>query len=118
MSEINFAEMIANGLKKHCEYWGHDHIESLRKNNSIHNFYKLFCKVTSTYYVDDGIGYIDFSDNVTHYNVTFNKKENIATVKRCGKDFDERGYDAVINIEDIIKLLTAQNSKEGQITMF
>lgn len=105
MAEINYLELVADGLKAHCEYWGHDYIERLRENHSIHNFYKVFCKITNTYYVNTGSECYDCSDGVDHYNVTFNKKENIASVKRCGKDFDERGVDATIDIEELIKLL-------------
>jgi len=105
MSEINYLELVADGLKEHCKYWGHGYIERLRENNSIQNFYKVFCKVTNTYYVNNGSGEYDFSDNIDYYNVTFDKKENTASVKRCGKDFDERGLDATIDVEELIKLL-------------
>lgn len=104
---MNYIEIVANGLKEHCKYWGHDYIERLKEDRSIHNFYKLFCKITSIYFVNDGSGYCDLSDNVNHYNVTFNKKEGIATIKRCGKDWDERGIDATIDVEELIKRLVA-----------
>lgn len=103
--KINYLELVADGLKAHCKYWGHDYIERLRENNSIQNFYKVFCKITNTYFVDDGSGYCDFGENVNTYDVTFKKKENIAIVKRCGKDFNEREADAIIDVEELIKVL-------------
>ena len=105
MSEINFTEMVAVGLKRHCEYLGHNDIEKLKENSSISNFYRLFCKITSTYFINDGNEQYDFGDSVEHYNVTFNKKENRVYVKRCGKDFAKRDFDAVIKVEDVIELL-------------
>lgn len=97
MAEINYIEIVANGLKEHCKEWGHgDEIEKLKQDSSVKNFRKLFFKVTHLYYVS-------LEDD--YYNVTFDKKENIAYVKRCGKDFDERGVDATINIEELIELL-------------
>lgn len=97
MSEINFVEIVANGLKEHCEKWGHnDKLEELKKDSSAKNFRKLFFKVTHLYYVlhqDDS------------YSVEFDKKEDIAFVKRCGKDFNSREVDAIIAVEDLIKLL-------------
>ena len=104
-SEKNYLEIVANGIKEYCEHYGYDYIEKLKENNSINNFYKVFCKITYTYFVDDGNGYCDFREGVNTYDVTFKKKENVAIVKRCGKDWDERGEDAVIDVENIIKLL-------------
>ncbi len=104
-SEINYIELVAIGIKAHCEYWGCDYIEKLRENNSIQNFYKVFCKITNTYYVDDGKGYCDFSEGVNTYNVTFKKKKNIAVIKRCGSDWNERSEDATIDVVELIKLL-------------
>ena len=63
---MNFTEMIAKGLKEHCEYWGHDYIEELKENCSVRNFYKLFCKITNIYFVSDGNGYHDFSEGVNY----------------------------------------------------
>ena len=103
--EINYLALVANGIKAHCEHWDNDYIEKLRKNNSIQNFYKVFCKITNTYYVDDGKGYCDFSEGVNTYNVTFKKKENIAVIKRCGPDWDERSEDATIDVGELIKEL-------------
>lgn len=105
MAEINYLELVADGLKAHCEYWGQGYIEKLRENSSIHNFYKIFCKITNTYYVNTGSERYDFSDNVDYYNVTFDKKEDTATVKQCGKDFDKRGVDATIDVKELIKAL-------------
>ena len=107
MAELDFVEIVAKGLKEHCKYWGYDYIERLRENSSIQNFYKVFCKITNTYFVDDGSGYCDFGDNVSTYDVTFKKKENIAIVKRCGNDWDERSEDTIIDVEELIKALVS-----------
>lgn len=105
MAKINYLELVADGLKAYCKHWDHDYIERLKENNSVHNFYKVFCKITNTYYINTGSEIYDFSDNVDHYNVTFNKKEDIASIKRCGKDFDKRDADATIDVGELIKAL-------------
>lgn len=102
---MNYVEIVADGLKKHCEYWGYDYIEKLKENDSAHNFYKLFCQTTNTYFVNTGSECHDLGGDSDHYNVTFQKKENVAYVKKCGEDFDNRDVDATIGVEDIIKLL-------------
>ena len=80
--------------------------EGIRKeNDSAHNFYKLFCQTTNTYFVNTGSECHDLGGDSDHYNVTFQKKENVAYVKKCGEDFDNRDVDATIGVEDIIKLL-------------
>lgn len=96
MSELNFVEIVANGLKEHCIQWGYDWIEKLKVDSSVKNFRRLFFNITHLYY-------IFYQGNC--YNVTFDKKENIAIVKRCGKDWDNRSEDAVVDIEKIIELL-------------
>lgn len=93
---VNYVDVVAEGLKKHCDKWGHDWLQKLKNDSSIKNFRKLFFNVSHLYYVHDQD---DF------YNVTFDKKEDIATVKRCGKDWDERDIDATIDVEEIIRLL-------------
>lgn len=110
---MNYTEMIAKGLKQHCDYWGLCHIEKLKENCSVQNFHKFFCCVTNTFYVNDGNAYYDFNENTNHYAVEFDKKEGIATVKKCGTDFNSRGIDAVVKTEDVIKLLV-QNESEGK----
>ena len=110
---MNFTEMVARGRRFHCEYWGPDYIEKLKENCSVQNFHKLFCKITSLYYVNDGNECYDFSEGVNHYNVTFDKKENFATVKRCGPDWNKRDIDATVKTEDVIKLLVAQPKSGG-----
>lgn len=96
MAEIDYLEIVANGLKNHCKKWDYDWLEKLKKDSSAKNFRKLFFKVTHLYYVA-------FEDN--HYNVSFDKKEDVAYVKRCGKDFGERDMDATIDIEKLIEAL-------------
>lgn len=105
VSEINYLELVSKGIKAYCEHWGYDHIEKLKENNSIQNFYKVFCKITYTYFVDDGSGYCDFREGVNTYDVTFKKKENIAIIKKCGKDYDERSEDAIIEVKELIEAL-------------
>lgn len=96
-SEINYVEFVADGLKKHCEKWGYkDRLKELKKDSSIKNFRKLFFKITHLYYV--------FFEGDC-YNVTFSKKEDVGYVKRCGKDFDERSEDAIIDIKELIEAL-------------
>ncbi len=96
MPELNFVEIVANGLKEHCAHWGYDWIEKLKADSSVKNFRRLFFKITHLYY-------IFYQGNC--YNVTFDKKENTASVKRCGRDWDNRDIDAVIDMEKIIELL-------------
>lgn len=101
MPEINFVEIVARGLKDYCIIWGHEWIEELQKDSSVKNFRKLFFRVTHTYYVH-------YQD--VFYDVTFSKKENTASVKRCGKNYEERGEDATIDIEELIKKLRVETT--------
>lgn len=98
MAEINYLKVVADGLRRHCDKWDCDWIEKLKKDPSVKNFRKLFFKITHLYYV--------FYQN-NCYNVTFDKNENIAFVKRCGGDWDKRDIDATIDIEELIKELQA-----------
>lgn len=95
----NFPLLIANGLKEYCATWGYPWLERLKEINTPEHFYKLFCKITKTYYVDGSTEY---------YNVTFSKEGTI-TVKKCGPDYDKRGPDAVLNIQDILPLLVGED---------
>ena len=96
MAKIDYLEIVADGLKKHCDEWGYDWIEKLKNDSSVKNFRKLFFNVTHLYYVHH-------QDDC--YNVTFDKKEDIAIIKRCGKDFNERDIDATIDIRKLIEAL-------------
>lgn len=83
---MNYTEMIAKGLKQHCEFWEYDHINKLKEDCSLRNFHKLFCGVTNTYFINEGDSYFTFGKDVNYYDVSFDKKEGIATVKRCGTE--------------------------------
>ena len=96
MPRKDFICIVAEGLKKHCEEWGYDWIEKLKADNSIKNFRRLFFKITHLYYVD-------FEDDC--YNVTFDKNEDVAYIKKCGENFNKRDFDATIDIAELIKLL-------------
>ena len=93
--KTNFPLLIANGLKEHCATWGYSRLEKLQENNTFENFYKLFCKITKTYYIEDSIDY---------YNVEF-FKDGTVTAKKCGPDFDKREPDVVLHIKEILPLL-------------
>lgn len=101
MREENFPLLIANSLKEYCATWNYPWLERLKENNTPEHFYKLFCKITRTYFVHD---------TTNHYNVTF-AKDGTVTVKRCGSDYDKRGLDTVLNIQDILPLLVEGEGK-------
>ncbi len=100
LNNEDFIQIVADGLKEHCEEWNYNWIDSLKLNSSIKNFRKLFFKVTHLYYVS-------FDDDL--YNVTFDKNKDVAYIKRCGEGFDKRDFDAIVDIEKIIKLLVGDN---------
>lgn len=99
MAELDYLEIVAEGLKKYCDEWDYDWIAKLKEDSSVKNFRKLFFKITHLFY-------IHYQNNC--YNVTFSKGDNIASVKRCGKDWDVRDIDATIDIEALIKVLVRQ----------
>lgn len=94
-NKIDYAKYIALHLIEYCEVWKYNYIERLAEHKTPEQFYKIFCKLTKTYFAPIG-------DD--HYNVTFSK-EGTATVKRCGPDFDKRSEDAIISIHDILEHL-------------
>lgn len=90
--EPEWAKEIANGLKEHCNKWGFDCIEKFQSNKTAERFYKIFCWITKTYYIEIGE---DF------YNITFSKDGNVS-IKRTGPDWSKRNEDAIISIEEVI----------------
>ena len=101
----DFICIVADGLKKHCEEWNYDWIDKLKADTSIKNFRKLFFNVTHLYY-------IVFEDDC--YNVTFDKKEDVAYIKRCGEDFDKRDIDATIDIAELLIKLCGEKGCDGR----
>lgn len=106
LTDKDFIRMVADGLKKHCEKWGYNWIEKLKSEVSIKNFRRLFFNITHLYYI--------YSEDDC-YNVTFDTKKDVAYIKKCGKDFDNRDIDATIDIGEIIKLLVGDSSDETNI---
>ena len=92
---INFPQLIADELEKHCKEWGYDFIELLKENDGKH-FYNIFCSITKTYFVH--------RSSEEYYDVEFSK-DGKAVIRRCGKDFSERGPDAVIDTQSIVDIL-------------
>lgn len=91
----NFPNLIAAELIKHCEKWGYDFVQKLKENNGK-DFYKIFCRVTKTYYVD--------KSSEEYYSVEFSKDGKM-TIKRCGKDYDKREPEAVIDVQSVVDIL-------------
>lgn len=98
---IDFPQFIADDLVKHCEKWGYDFVEQLKEKGG-EQFYNIFCRITKTYFVD--------RSHEVYYEVEFSK-DGKAVVKRCGKGFDKRGPDTIVNIQDIVSILL--NGKGG-----
>lgn len=92
---INFPQLIADGLITHCERWKYDYVEKLKETGGK-QFYNIFCKITKTYYID--------RNSEEYYDVEFSK-DGKATIKRCGKNYDKREPDAVIDIQNIVDIL-------------
>lgn len=95
LSCINFPQLIADELVKHCEKWGYDYVERLKQQGG-RQFYNIFCRITKTYFVH--------KSPEEYYKVEFSKSGE-AVVKRCGKDFSEREADAVIDIQSVADIL-------------
>ena len=91
----NWSKTIAENLKEHCQAWGYKWIEELQAKKTPEMFHKLFCNVTKTYFVWWG---------GEMYHTQFERDGNV-TIKRCGHDYDYRGFDAVISIEEVLKEL-------------
>lgn len=94
-SNVDFPHLIANELIKYCERWGYNFIEQLKQQDGK-QFYKIFCKITNTYFVCKSLE--------EYYEIKFSK-DGKAVVKRCGKDFSDRKPDAVIDIQDVVNVL-------------
>lgn len=82
-------------MSKYCERWGYDYIKRLKENGGK-QFYNIFCRITKTYFVH--------RSSEEYYDVEFSKDEK-AVIKRCGKDYDKREVDAVIDIQIIVDIL-------------
>ena len=91
--EPDWAKEIANGLREHCKYWQYNWLDKLLVKKTPEQFYRLFCRITKTYYMAIG---------EPHYRIEFGKDGNVA-IKRTGSDWDKRGEDAVIRIEEVLE---------------
>lgn len=101
---IDYPKEIAKGLMYHCIYWNYDHIIKFNKGKkTAEAFIKAFCNISKT-------EFLDIKGDT--YNITFDKKELNAMVKRCGADYDKRDFDAVITIEEIIRELPTTEEYE------
>lgn len=92
---INFPQLIADELSGYCKRWGYDYINRLKENGGK-QFYNIFCRITKTYFVH--------RNSEEYYDVEFSK-DGKAVIKRCGKDYDKREADAVIDIQSIVDVL-------------
>jgi len=104
-NKIDYAKHIAAHLVEHCQKWNYNYLAQLSEHKTPGYFYRTFCKITKTYYTPIG-------KNL--YNVTFSK-DGAATVKRCGKYYNSRPIDAIVNVQDILNYLSdmeANNTKK------
>ncbi len=101
----NFPQLIADELVKHCEKWGYDYVERLKQQGG-RQFYNIFCRITKTYFVHKG--------PEEYYEVEFSKNGK-AVVKRCGKDFFDKGADVIIDIQSVADILIQkfESKQEG-----
>lgn len=95
LSHPDWPKEIVRSLKEHCEHWGYEWMTQIQENKTAERFHRLFCNVTRSYYVCHAY---------EMYHVRF-ERENQVTIKRCGHDYDYRGFDAVISLEDVLKEL-------------
>lgn len=100
---LDFSRHIAEYLIEHCNEWKYDHIEKLKENKTVENFYRIFCKITKTYFVRIG---------TDHFNVEFSK-DGIARIKKCGPDLDKQAV-ITVNIQDILEKLPSKGREQNQ----
>lgn len=93
---VDYSKYLVKHLVEHCEYWGYDWIEKLQENKTVDNFFKLFCKVTKTFYF--------YVDSRTYYSAVFDKKEEKVTIKKCGPDYDKQ-KETHISIQEVLDKL-------------
>lgn len=88
-----YAKAIVKHLIDYCRSWGmSEKISQLREKRTAELFYKLFCKITRTYYV---------TMDEWYFNVEF-CKDNTVQIKRCGRDYNNRPLDATIQLQDVL----------------
>ena len=92
---INFPNLIADELSVYCKRWGYDYVNRLKENGGK-QFYNIFCRITKTYFIH--------RNSEEYYDVEFSK-DGKAVIKRCGKDYDKREADTVIDIQSIVDVL-------------
>lgn len=100
--QIDYAVEVAKHLIAHCDNWDYDWVKQLSRNKSHKTFMKLFCRISRTYFVPVG---------TELYDVEFSK-EGPVTIKRCGRDYNKREADKVIDIKDILNLLPGELVEE------
>lgn len=92
-SADDYAKAIVKHLIDHCRSWGmSEKMEKLRAEKTPGNFHRLFCNITRTYYV---------SLNEWHFHVEL-CKDNTVTIKRIGRDYNNRPLDATIQLQDVL----------------
>lgn len=92
-TDKEYAQAIKKHLIDHCRRWGMSKkIEELIEHKTEDVFHKLFCKITRTQYVP-----LD----QWHFSVEF-CKDNTVQIKRCGRDYNDRPLDAVIQLQDVL----------------
>lgn len=104
-----YAELIAEGLVKHCKKWDYDWIEKFRKNPTIQNFHAVFCKSTRTYFMQ-------FCENENHRDIEFTT-DNTIMVKECGPDYDKRDPDTILPLSAVISKLTMEQMPKSRKTV-
>lgn len=97
-----FSHYIADNLIEHCYQWGYDWIEQLKEDKTVENFYKLFCRITNTYYFDIGEDY---------YGVNFSK-DGTAEVYKCGKNHEK--ILSTVSIQEILDKLPSKGREKNQ----
>lgn len=72
LKKEDYLQMIVVGLRKYCTSWNYDWLEKLKEECTVKTFFKLFTKVTKTYF---------FEWESTYYNVEFLKDERVVVKK-------------------------------------
>lgn len=93
-SNDNLISALAEGLNNHCQKWGYDFIEKLKKNITAENFIKVFCKITYTYF---------FEHQEEMYGARFSKNDLSVKIYKCGKNHEKILLECPIS--DVLKEL-------------
>ena len=98
----DYSRYIAEELIEHCHQWGYDWIEKLKEDKTVENFYRIFCKITKTYYFHIGADY---------YGVNFSK-DGSAEVYKCGKNHEH--ILRTVSIQEIVDKLPSKGREKNQ----